>query len=415
MKKIRLYKNLTAVFLLGAITCMGLFSCEEHPNAYKSTDGVPEVLYVRTTDPLKADSLLDGAFMGNIICIVGNNLRSIQELYFNDQQALLNTSYITDHTIIVTVPNDIPVDVTDKMYLKAVNGEVVEYPFKTKVPAPSVMSISCEYAPEGSEAILYGDYFIDDPNKPLKIEMAGNLPVTQILSIEKTQVKFIVPKGAMKGYINVTSLYGTSRSKFQYKDDRGMILDFDKLMPVGWRAGRMKSEGGITGTYGFFKGDMEDGKWFDGDANEGFELDVWSRSPQGPFTNGDWFDASASSLDKLLVKFEANVLQPWSSSALQIIFQPWSTYGNGHFGKADLSRGLWNPWKDTGSFVSNGWFTVTIPMTEFKFDADGKPIDRVGPGNYGGLTLFVWKGGVPGKKCTTEIWIDNFRVVPVDK
>jgi len=27
----------------------------------------------------------------------------------------------------------------------------------------------------------------------------------------------------------------------------------------------------------------------------------------------------------------------------------------------------------------------------------------------------VWKGGEVGTPCNTEIWIDNFRVVPVEK
>ena len=397
-------KHKTKAYLLWlalALVCVG---CKEYPDAYKSTDGIPEVLYVRMPDVAAADSLLDGAFLGNTICIVGNNLRSVYELYFNDQKAILNTSLITDHTLIVAVPGDIPETVTDNMYLMTKKGNEVVYPFKSKVPAPVVSAISCEYVPDGGEAVLLGDYFIDDPNIPLKISMAGNIPVTEILDIQKTQVRFVVPAGAQKGYINVETIYGTGRSKFQFRDDRGMILDFDDLMGNGWRTGNLASEGGITGRYAVLKGDMEDYKWND----DGFEIDLWSRPPEG-----DLFDAS-SNLDKLLFKFEANVVATWSSSAMQFIFQPWSTQGNLHFGNATQSRGLWIPWSTAGSFKSDGWMTVTIPMTEFKYDADGKVIDRLGSGNYGGLTIFVWKGGLAGTPCTPEIWIDNVRVVPME-
>ena len=55
--------------------------------------------------------------MANTICLVGENLRSVYELYFNDQKAILHTSYITDHTLMVDVPKEIPSVVTDKIYM----------------------------------------------------------------------------------------------------------------------------------------------------------------------------------------------------------------------------------------------------------------------------------------------------------
>ena len=411
MKKTRLYKNLTAAFLLGLIISMGFFSCEEYPNAYKSTDGVPEVLYVRVTDPAKADSLLDGAFMGSTICIVGNNLRSIHELYFNDQLALLNSSYITDHTLIVTVPNRIPDEVTDKMYLVAYSGETVSYDFKTKVPGPTVNSISCEYAEEGSEAVLYGDYFLDDPNIPLEIQFAGNLPVTEIISIEKTQIRFIVPDGATKGYLNVKTLYGTGRSKFQYKDDRGIILDWDNLNANGgWRSGNVAEEGGISGKYVVFKGSIEGGTAWNSEDDVSFNL--WGSSNGRP--EGDFFDAR--DLNNLLFKFEVNVLEPWTCCALQLVFTSWDTSGtNGYYSEESYPRGLWMPWTTTGAYQTDGWVTVTVPMSEFKYNRTGAVLEPNGVGFWGGLSLFLYAGGVTGVKCDTEMWIDNIRVVPVDK
>jgi len=411
MKKIKLYKSITIAFLLGLIISMGLSSCEEYPNAYKHTDGVPEVLYVRVTDPLKADSLLDGAFMGNTICIVGNNLRSIHELYFNDQQALLNSSYITDHTLIVTIPNRIPVEVTDKMYMLAYNGQTVSYNFKTKVPGPTVNSISCEYAEEGSEAILYGDYFLDDPNIPLEIQFAGNLPVTEIISIEKTKIRFIVPKGATKGYMNVKTLYGTSRSKFQYKDDRGMILDWDNLNANGgWRAGKLGEEGGISGKYVIFKGTIDNGAW---NSEDDVSFNLWGIANGRP--QGDFFNAT--DLDNLLFKFEINVLAPWTCCAMQIVFTSWATQGtNGYYSNDSYPRGLWLPWTTTGSYQTDGWVTVTLPLKDFKYSRYGAVFEKPnGPGFWGGLSMFLYVGGVNGVKCTTEMWIDNIRVVPVDK
>jgi len=414
MKQITLYKRLPIVFLLGIIISMGFFSCtEEYPNAFRHTDGVPEVLFVRMTSPASADSLLDGAFMGSTICLVGNNLRSIHQLFFNDQQALLNSSYITDHTLLVTVPNRIPVDVSDKIFMVTYANDTVAYDFKTRVPGPSVNSMSCEYAPEGTEATLYGDYFIDDPNIPLRIEFAGNLPVTQIISIEKTQVTFVVPKGAMKGYINVTTLYGTGRSRFQYRDDRGMILDWDNLNANGgWRPGRLSDVDGISGKYVEFNGVADIGTAWNSEDDLSFNL--WGKANGRP--EGDFFDAT--NLSNLQMKFEVNVLTPWTAAGMQMVFTPWATTGtNGYYSDGTVPRGIWIPWAAAPdrSFQTNGWITVTIPMTSFNTDRMGKVIGLAKAGNFGGLSFFVYAGGIDGVKGPVHMRIDNIRVVPVDK
>ena len=397
--------------LRGLALCLVCIGCKEYPDAYKMTGGTPEVLYVRIPDAAAADSLLDGAFLGNTICIVGNNLRSVYELYFNDQKAILNTSLMTDHTLIVALPREIPEVVTDRMYLMTKKGDKVAYPFKSKVPSPVVSSISCEYAPDGSEAVLYGDYFIDDPNVPLKISMAGNIPVTEIRDVQKTEVRFVIPDGAQKGFINVQTMYGTGRSHFQFRDDRGMILDWDKLDAAGgWRSGNTAEEGGISGKYVVFKGNLEDNDW----NEDGFSFNLWGERNGRP--QGDFFDASPGNLDQLIFKFEVNIVLPWSANAMQIIFTPWETKDtNGYIGGvSEQSRALWIPWATAGSYKTNGWTTVAIPMTEFKYNHSGEIIDRLGAGNYGGLTMFVWSGGVQGTPCATEMWIDNIRVVPME-
>ena len=115
MKAMRYIKGLVAAgaVILGMMTT----ACEDEPDKYEIADGLPSVSYVRMTDPAVADSLITGAYMSNTICLVGENLRSVYELYFNDQKAVLNTSLITDNTLIVDVPSAIPEVVTNKIYL----------------------------------------------------------------------------------------------------------------------------------------------------------------------------------------------------------------------------------------------------------------------------------------------------------
>ena len=397
---------------LAIVTAFTFQSCNDNPDKYEMTDGVPEVHYVRVPNPASADSLLVQAFMDNTICLVGTNLKSISELWFNDQKALLNSSFITDNTLLVTIPKTIPEIVTNKIYMITKEKDTVTYDFGVQVPEPYVSSISCEYAKDGDVVTLYGDYFINDANVPLTISMAGNIPVTEFISIQKTQVKFKVPAGSQKGYLTVKSIYGVGRSHFQFRDDRGMILDWDVLNANGgWRSGKIKNTEpeGISGNYVYFTGALKDdlSDW----AEDNFSFNLWGAANGRP--QGDLF---ATAPAESVLKFEINVTQPWASTAMQIIFTPWATRDtNGYIADGKTPRALWRPWQglDKG-YTTDGWQTVAIPITDFKYLHDGGTAEMAGPGNYGGLTIFVYHGGIAGTACTPYICLDNIRVVPAE-
>ena len=397
---------------LAIVTGFTFQSCNDNPDKYEMTDGVPEVHYVRVPNPASADSLLVQAFMDNTICLVGTNLKSISELWFNDQKALLNSSFITDNTLLVTIPKTIPEIVTNKIYMITKEKDTVTYDFGVQVPEPYVSSISCEYAKDGDVVTLYGDYFINDANVPLTISMAGNIPVTEFISIQKTQVKFKVPAGSQKGYLTVKSIYGVGRSHFQFRDDRGMILDWDVLNANGgWRSGKIKNTEpeGISGNYVYFTGALKDdlSDW----AEDNFSFNLWGAANGRP--QGDLF---ATAPAESVLKFEINVTQPWASTAMQIIFTPWATRDtNGYIADGKTPRALWRPWQglDKG-YTTDGRQTVAIPITDFKYLHDGGTAEMAGPGNYGGLTIFVYHGGIAGTACTPYICLDNIRVVPAE-
>ena len=115
MKMMRYVKGLAVVMaVMGGMT---VTSCEDEPDKYEIADGLPSIRYVRMTSPEVSDSLITGAYLSNTVCLVGDNLRSIYELYFNDQKAILNTSVMTDNTVIVDVPSTIPSVVSNKIYM----------------------------------------------------------------------------------------------------------------------------------------------------------------------------------------------------------------------------------------------------------------------------------------------------------
>lgn len=437
-------------FFVAALAMMGclMTACEDQPDKYEIADGVPTLKYVRSPLPEEADSLLVGAYLGNTVCLVGDNLRSIYELYFNDQKATLNTSYMTDHTILVDIPKNIPEEVTNKIYMVTKSGAKVDFDFSVMVPAPVVSSMSCEYAPAGSEAVLYGDYFVDDPNVPLTISMPGDITVEgeQITSITKTAIKFIVPEGAVQGNIRVKSIYGTGQSVFQYKDTRNILFDWDGKYEGALAAGNswngdnekkgqiLASVPSVDGKYMVMgPATLSGGQW----QTPGEYLMMYWPDPNAtegcvPLYDLPQFKKMLEDykIEELALKFEVYVptSNPWMAEGMQIRFTSldevsmsnqtqdyiWNDDESHEEGKAP--RGVWVPWEETGSYdTNNQWVTVTLKMSEFNKLVSGLASDtEFTQDRFAGLSIFLRGGGVDGKECEPIICIDNIRVVPVE-
>ena len=386
----------------------GLFfqSCEDNDE-----QPAPEIMYIRKTDPAKSDSLVAHAFMGDNIAIIGNNLGNVDEIWFNDQRAALNPNLVTETSIIVQVPEVIPSEVTNQMTL--INSDKVNkliYSFGVDVPAPLVDRLVCEYVAEGETAVVKGNYFVDDPASPLTVLFPGNIAGT-IESSTINEIRVTVPAGTGPGQIQVKSLYGTTRSRFFFRDDRGLLLNFDDLTAAGgWRSGVIGSSNPepIDGNYVRFSGAMAGGAgstW----NEDGFSFNLWPAAngrPDVPVYTGELKDGE--------IKFEVNVVAPWESSALQMIFTPYSITGsNSYIADGTYPRGLWNPWKATGSYQTDGWITVSFPLSDFNYTFDGaESANKLTADMIRGLTFYVWHGGVAGTDCNPHICIDNIRVVP---
>ena len=418
------------------VLCIGAVSCEDEPDKYRATGGVPSITYIRPADVNASDSLLTGAYMGNAICIVGDNLRSIYQLWFNDQQATLNTSYITDHTLLVDVPNKIPAEVSNKIYMYNKKGDVTEYDFNVLVPGPTISSMSCEWAKAGSEATIYGDYFIDDPNVPITITFPENVPVTQITEINKNYVRFVVPEGATEGKVDISTIYGSVSSDFQYMDSRGMLFEFDGLTGLtnhGWHAQVIETDdNALSGNY-LRLGDPgvtmdEAGGWNDGN----FSFEYWP---------GDWNDPTEyngtdkkltdlvdfSDWENMSLKFEMCIpsSNPWGAGMMQLIVAGVDKVSGGmststgaganntFFQDSALPRGVYQPWSSTKMFdTADEWITVTVPYSNFIYGFDGSAAaGSLTADDFTSLTIFV-VGGPTGQECQPVIKIDNIRAVP---
>lgn len=93
--------------------------------------------------------------MGDKIAIIGEHLAGVNKIYFNDQKVKLNPNFVTDNAIILTIPSGIPDEKQDLIKLYTANDSCY-YTFETKVPVPTINSMTCEYIKEGILPIFKG-------------------------------------------------------------------------------------------------------------------------------------------------------------------------------------------------------------------------------------------------------------------
>ena len=231
-------------FLLGLALAASACDSIDYPDRFKETTGVPTVHFIRYAD---RDIAITQANMEELVCVVGDNLTSVHDIYFNDQAAVLNSSYMTPHTIVVAVPKNMPKEQTDKMYLITRDSSVVAYDFKVLPPAPKISGMSNEWAKAGETVSIYGSYLFP----PISVEFPGADPV-EVTSGDGDAVSLVVPAGAQPGKIKVYNDSGTAQSVFMYKDSRGMLFDFDGLTGLdnhGWNGHSSQDDDG-TGVSG---------------------------------------------------------------------------------------------------------------------------------------------------------------------
>ncbi len=415
-------------------------SCEslDYPDRFKETAGVPTVDFVRYADK---DVVITQAAMEETICIVGENLTSVHDIYFNDQPAILNTSFMTEKTLMVQIPKNLPTIQDDKMHLITRDSAVVLYDFKVLPPLPKVEGMSNEWAKEGEKVTISGSYLF----APLTVQFPGADPV-EITSSNGSSISLVVPAGSQPGKIKVTTASGTAQSVFMYKDTRGMLFDFDGITGLdnhGWNGHKSRDDDGtgVNGRFFQFGDGVTEltGAW----EESQFSFVYWPGSWNVPenYMDGDWHTPRLCDMvdftgwKNMALKFELYVpsSNPWNNTPMMIVFGgvdlisfgdvTVDIYGNQCAGQNntymngnEAPRVFFMPWEATGTFdTEDHWVTVTIPLSEVNLGWDGTAVTKeVNADSFSSCWFFICNGGLdlPEASCTPIIKIDNVRAVP---
>lgn len=396
-------KSITIFLLLTLVMAGTLFT-----GCNKESDDVgkhPTIKYIRVTNPASADSLIVSAYMGSLIAIMGEDLQGLKELWFNDQKAKLNPAYITASSVLVSVPSIIPDSVSDQMTLLFKDGQTLTYPFRVDVPAPILSSMLCEYVNAGDTAVIHGNYFLpsEGSDKP-KIYFSDNVKAETIVSWSMNELKVIVPDGAVSGKVTVESMYGATRSSFIFRDNTNIILNFeDSSYGNPWGLGGFGTENGCSGQYLQFVGTLGAWQWLNP-----MMFGYWAKYGAGdiPVAEGQTRD--------LELCFEANVVT-WSDVPMLIWFDKYDTQ-DGINADGEPAQAHWKPYNKDGvksTYSSNGWITVSIPLSDFIYNKDESKSDlKISDiSQYTNVTFMLF--GASDDTYPIDIRIDNVRIVPL--
>lgn len=405
MRTIRINK-LIALLLLAAIGCTQ-YACK------KSKGGGPAITSVRASTPAPNDSTLTLAGPGQVIVIKGANLASTTKVLFNGYAAYINPALFADNSIIVTIPADMPFGLLDPNNLNTIkvitpDGEAT-YNFPIIPSAATITGMSNEDALPGDRVTIYGNsfFFVKKVIFPGGIEVTSNLTANDA----GNQLQVTVPNGVTKGgTITVQTIYGTATSVLLFNDlTTGVLHNSDNVNNFIWGCDVITDATLFPGGHGTYNRmtfagiNGNDGGWWNGGRSLNTGSAQWI-----PAANLN--DAVAS----YALKFEINLKIPWSAGKLFIMKDNDETY-----------VALYSPWLNTdgstGTFSTNGWQTVSIPLTSFK-GKDGTGNDGLGgvvpslkalTGSGAGSINFRFINNGTTAIEKFDMAIDNIRIVKI--
>ncbi len=373
-------RSLISILSFTILTIAGLtmVSCEK-----EDSGGTPVVKYVRVTRPESSDSLLVGAGQGQLIAIMGENLLGAVEIWFNDQSARLTPTYISNTSILVSVPSQIPLDVSNKLKIVFSNGYELLYDFEVQISEPLVSGMESEFVNEGDIAIIRGDYFY----APLTVKFTGGVD-GEIVAVTDKEIQVRVPAGASSGQIEVVTNFGATKSDFWFRDTRNSFINSDPY-EGWWNSGYVVSNPGpsdppkISGNYIRYNKFTAAWSWNELAGGPASAMPVHSKNIP---------DEAILKPASYNLKFEINTIKPYNNNYIKI---------NAALSAEDNDAYVWRPPYDS----KGKWQTVVIPFEEVVDSYKVKP--TINPNGYWSRILVHGPGDLDA-----DFALDNLRIVP---
>lgn len=315
---------------------------------------------------------------------------------------------------------------------------------------PQIKGMKSEFVPAGGEAVIYGSG-LKNAKVYFETQFYNDSIKAEVISSEDDKIVVRVPDKAWTGKIKVQNLAGTSSSSFLFRDNRNIIIDFDlrhqtwggivpfdendKLVQGRYEGDNLipyvgKLEEGCSGKFGLFHGE------YTTKMSYSYASDMWFQYMHGADEGGRGAVSIAGlpfyekKLEDLVLKFECNIPKEaaYKGIATEFIAGYKSASDSDKIGRTISPICRWEPYKSdknyslagenagkdlSNGFYTDGWETVTIPLTAFNcVYNDENPKEDLKLDLAKAINFSVLVFGKPETDTNVMISFDNFRIVP---
>lgn len=194
---------------------------------YQTAYNLDSTLTATRTAPVKFDSTTTLGKPGTLYAIIGQNLKTVSAVYFNDINAYFNPALVTDNSILISIPLTTPFTGSNKLRV-VTSGGTVEYNFGIQQPAPVITKVDQLAGAAGDVVTITGTTFDN-----VSAVSFGTAAAT-IIEKSSTQLKVSVPASVSTATISVKTPGGTASYGILFGFRTPIFTD---AYAAGWSAG----------------------------------------------------------------------------------------------------------------------------------------------------------------------------------
>ena len=286
------------------------------------------------------------ARFGEEITIEGEDLDLVRSVIFSGGlEVAVNNALPGEATVNVPIGA-----LTGPIAVVTTNGSQVSsaFDFNILLSTNAVITSMPAMAAPGDMIDIVGEH-LDELNEVI---FPGEVPATMFGMKTATLIQVFVPMGTATGIGNIKFITFDGEEFFSppiniqgvdpVADPSLVFFNFDGLDSWWGDTGGIENDPALS---------LDGSNYFRANADLSGWTGFFWRNGANNFPGA----AIGTNISDYVLKFDINVLEPITGGEFA-----WRLKGaDGDFWRA------WKPWSETGSYMTNGWITVTIPLNEF--------------------------------------------------
>lgn len=438
-----------------SLLALGFTACsDDDDNGSQSKPMTISKVYLENVnDTVNKDREVNFARLGQLIRIEGSGFKGLKKILINGYETYFNNALMTDNNVWVTLNSNTPVekaeaDVRNTIMLVKDETQLV-YPFTIRAASPSITGCDNTLPKPGELVTVFGNNL----QETTKITLPGNIDITSgIINDEDGKFyQFTMPSGVTaSGSITSEGANGVAVTPTYFNNFDCYIIDFEEngKGELGSWAATYSADDLVNDPLNSGRGKVA--ILVPGGLDAGSNGKYWATAGNGN-DNDDWtsrmyrYIPSNTPASDVAIQFDIYCPESWDETGqLEISLQNnLANYGYGSGAATSYSSeyfntaSVWVPWLNSDyshtAYQTDGWKTVTIPMTDFANyntnDAPNATFQKIcedrNAGSYRNFLVFACNGDVASaegatpvfsykaKAFTQPIYIDNFRVVSI--